>query len=218
MVVGLLDRLGIKQTHIVGHDHGGAIAQLLMKEHPERLMSVVLTNVEAYDQWPSEEERPDVELAVNPFTSPLFRIAIAIRPIQRWLYRIAVADRNILTDDVLSAFVRPHIASGRRWTRLRRFFRWQLDRDHNRETLRAVNGLRVFSKPTLLLWGGKDVNFGLNIASRLEKDIPGVVRLEVLEKSAHLPMLEQPQSYGTAVLKFLESTKRMKAATQKTAA
>ncbi len=209
MVLGLLDHLGIEQTHVVGHDHGGAIVQLLMKQHPERLFSVVLTNVEAYDQWPSEAERTDVALAVNPVTSPLFRLAIAIKPIQKWIYRIAVADRKILTDDVLFAFVRPHTSSGRRWSRLRRFLRWQLDREHNLETLKAVDGLRVFSKPTFLLWGGQDRNFGLDIAQRLKKDIPGVVRLEVLEESAHLPMLEQPQSYGAAVLNFLNNTSKM---------
>jgi pimeloyl-ACP methyl ester carboxylesterase len=212
MVLGLLDRLGVEQIHVVGHDHGGAIAQLLMKQHPERLKSVVLTNVEAYDQWPSEKERTDVELVVNPLTSPLFRLAIGVRPIQRWIYRIAVADQKTLTDEVLAAFVRPHISSGKRWTRLRRFLRWQLDREHNLETLRAVDGLRAFNKPTLLLWGGQDQNFGLDIAKRLEKDIPGVIRLEVLKESGHLPMLEQPQSYGESVLNFLESTVKMNAA------
>jgi len=29
MVIGFLDRLGIDRAHIVGHDHGGAVAQLL---------------------------------------------------------------------------------------------------------------------------------------------------------------------------------------------
>ncbi|MDA8084918.1 MAG: alpha/beta hydrolase [Nitrospiraceae bacterium] len=208
MVLGLLDHLGIKHTHVVGHDHGGAIAQMLMKHHPERLLSVVLTNVEAYDQWPSNRERADVELVVNPLTSPLFRIAITIKPLQRWIYRIAVAEQKTLTDDVLFAFVRPHISSTRRWRRLRRFLRWQLDREHNSETLRVVDGLRAFTKPTLLLWGGLDQNFDLDIARRLEKDIPGVVRLVALEKSAHLPMLEQPQLYGTSLLAFLNDTQK----------
>jgi aminoacrylate hydrolase len=51
-VVALLDRLGIKRGHVVGHSTGGAIAQVLAIEHPNRLASVVLsatwTKADAY--------------------------------------------------------------------------------------------------------------------------------------------------------------------------
>jgi len=205
MIIALLDHFGLEQAHIVGHDHGGAIAQLLIDRYPDRILSVTLTNVEAYDQWPSDKERGDVRVVVNFFTSPLFRLAISFNFIQKWIYRIAVVDVNMLTDELLHAFVRPHIASPRRWARLRRFFRWQLDRNHNLETARAVEGLRTFTKPTLLLWGGKDLNFGLKIARQLQKDIPGVVELKILEASAHLPMLEEPENYSASLLEFIST-------------
>ncbi len=204
MVVGLLDRLGLEKAHFVGHDHGGAICQLLMRDHPERLRSVVLTNVEAYDQWPSEPERLDVELVVNSLTTPLLRLLLATKPAQRWIYRIAVKRPESLTDEVLDAFTRPNMATPERWLRLRRFLRWQLDREHNMETMRAVDGLRLFRRPTLLLWGKSDTNFGPAIAERLARDIPGAVGVEWLENSAHLPMLEEPEAYAEAVERFLE--------------
>src|SRR6266436_1927674 len=51
-VVRLLDALGIKRAHIVGHSTGGAIAQVLAIEQPNRLASVVLsatwTKTDAY--------------------------------------------------------------------------------------------------------------------------------------------------------------------------
>ena len=90
-----------------------------------------------------------------------------------------------------------------RWLRLRRFLNWQLDREHNLETMRAVDGIRHFRHPTLILWGQHDTNFGPAIAERLAHDIPGVVRVEWMENSAHLPMLEEPDAYGQAVDKFL---------------
>src|SRR5688572_24980660 len=52
MVQGLMDRLGVKSARFIGHDHGGAIVQLLMQYDPERIDMAILTNVEAYDQWP----------------------------------------------------------------------------------------------------------------------------------------------------------------------
>jgi aminoacrylate hydrolase len=50
--LGLLDALGIRRAHIVGHSTGGAIAQVLAIQHPGRLASVVLsatwTKADAY--------------------------------------------------------------------------------------------------------------------------------------------------------------------------
>jgi pimeloyl-ACP methyl ester carboxylesterase len=86
--------------------------------------------------------------------------------------------------------------------RLRRFLRWQLDRDNNLETLRAVDGMRRFDHPTLLLWGRHDTNFGPAIAERLAHDIPGAVGIEWLAHSAHLPMLEEPERYAGALERF----------------
>jgi aminoacrylate hydrolase len=51
-VVGLMDALAIQRAHIVGHSTGGAIAQVLALEQPNRLASVVLsatwTKADAY--------------------------------------------------------------------------------------------------------------------------------------------------------------------------
>jgi len=202
MVVGLMNRLGIESAYFVGHDHGAAICQLMMKDHPELLRAVVLTNAEAYDQWPSARERLDVQLVVNPATTPLFRVLLGTSTAQRWIYRIAVQNPAALNDEVLTGFARPNMATPERWLRLRRFLSWQLDRDHNLETMRAVDGIRRFRRPTLILWGRNDENFGPEIAQRLAHDIPGVVRIEWLENSAHLPMLEEPDSYAQAVERF----------------
>jgi aminoacrylate hydrolase len=51
-VVQLMDALGIVKAHIVGHSTGGAIAQILALEHPQRLASMVIaaswTKADAY--------------------------------------------------------------------------------------------------------------------------------------------------------------------------
>jgi aminoacrylate hydrolase len=51
-VVQLMDALGIDKAHVVGHSTGGAIAQVLALDHPERLASIVVaaswTKADAY--------------------------------------------------------------------------------------------------------------------------------------------------------------------------
>jgi aminoacrylate hydrolase len=42
-VIGLMDALEVKQAHVVGHSTGGAIAQTLALDHPNRVASIVLS-------------------------------------------------------------------------------------------------------------------------------------------------------------------------------
>ncbi|MFQ5697126.1 MAG: alpha/beta fold hydrolase [Myxococcota bacterium] len=203
MVLALLDSLGLREAFFVGHDHGAATLQLLMKEHPERILGVVLTNAEAYDQWPSAPERPYLALMVNPVTAPLFRLAMGLRWVQHEVFAIAHHDPGrTMTDADLDAYLRASLSTPRRSARFRRFFRWQLDPHHNRVTLDVVDGLRRFHKPTLIAWGREDTNFGPEIAERLAGDIPGSVRIDWFERSAHMPMEEEPEAYGAALLRF----------------
>jgi pimeloyl-ACP methyl ester carboxylesterase len=84
-----------------------------------------------------------------------------------------VHDERTLNRDILAEWVTPHTASGEGSQRLRRFFRWQLDKEHNSVTQAAVPAMRRFEKATLLVWGEQDTNFGPLLAKRLAQDIPG---------------------------------------------
>lgn len=212
MVTDLMDRLGIRSARFIGHDHGGAIVQLLMQHDPARIDMAILTNVEAYDQWPSKPETEDLHLITNRFTAPFMYFAMQSRWVQRDLYSIAVADPKVLTDATLDSFATEHLANALRWQRLRRFFGWQLDPAHNRLTMDAVPAMRRFTKPVLIVWGEKDTNFGPAIATRLAQDIPGSRGIVWLKHSAHLPMLEEPQRYSAIATGFFRDGARLPAA------
>lgn len=202
VVAALMDKLGIRSARFVGHDHGGAIVQLLMQHAPDRIDMAILTNAESYDQWPSKPESEDLHLITNPVTSPLMYFAMQSRWVQRDLYSIAVVDQATLSDAMLDSFASEHLATPLRWQRLRRFFGWQLDPAHNRLTMEAVPAMRRFRKPVLIVWGEKDTNFGPAIAKRLARDIPGTKGIAWLPRSAHLPMLEQPALYSDIATRF----------------
>jgi pimeloyl-ACP methyl ester carboxylesterase len=207
MVKGFMDALGIPEADFVTADHGAATLQLLMNESPERIRRAVITNAEAYDLWPSQPEIKYLKLIVHPVTSPIFRFLLHQSAwVRHEVFSIAVHRKEVFTDEVVLAYTRAHTSSDGRWQRLRRFFRWQLDPEHNRVTLDAVDGLRKFERPTLILWGKVDTNFGPAIAERLASDIPGVVGVEYLEESAHMPFQEEPEAYNAALLRFLGAT------------
>lgn len=203
MVKELLKYLGIAKASFIAHDHGGATLQLLMTTAPELIERAVMSNVEAYDMWPSKPELPYLKLIVNPITSPLVYQALKYVRVRRHIFSIAVHDKRVLSAEVLAGYTEPHIATPARWQRLRRFFRWQLDAQHNQVTMEAVPAMKRFNGPVLLIWGARDTNFGPALATRLARDIPGAKGILLLEHSSHMPMQEQPEEYAEAVMDFL---------------
>lgn len=203
MVRQLMDHLDIPSASFIAHDHGGATLLLMMNAAPERIDRVILTNIEAYDLWPSKPELPYLQAIVNPVTSPILYHAFQMPWLRREAFGVAFHDPDAVSDDTYLAFTAQHIASPERWQRLRRFFRWQLDPTHNRITMDALPGMNGFTKPVLLLWGQQDENFGSVIAERLVRDIPGAVGVRWMQRSAHMPMLEEPALYADAALAFL---------------
>ncbi|MGH9031129.1 MAG: alpha/beta fold hydrolase [Acidimicrobiia bacterium] len=208
MVTGLLDTLGLEQVSVVGHDHGGAIAQLLAAGHPRRIDRLVLCNAEAYDNWPSGDERPFVIATQLPVIGPLFRIALSSPKTFKLILREAkaVKDQSALTDELVAAYVRANLSDAHKRAKTARFLAGQLDPDNNRHTLEALEGLRRFDRPTMLLWGTEDPHFGPEWADRLATDIPGFCRKELLP-TGHLIMEEQPDRFTALIADFLAPTR-----------
>jgi 3-oxoadipate enol-lactonase len=67
----------------------------------------------------------------------------------------------------------------------------------------AEGRLAEIAVPTLVLVGDRDVPFMLEIAGRLEKDIPSA-RQVVLPGADHVPMVRQPERFNELVLSFLQ--------------
>ena len=205
MVVGLLDGLGIEQADVVGHDHGAATAQLIAAEHPQRIGRLVLSDAEAYDNWPSREELPFIRATQLPGLGRLVLWAWARPGLFRYALRTgkAVHDPAVLTPELLRGYIAANLADPRRRARTRRFLAGQLDPANHRATADALAGLRAFEHPTLIVWGQDDPHFGPEWGRRLRADIPGAERLELLPHTGHLLMEERPEEFARLLAGFL---------------
>lgn len=205
MVIGWMDALGVEGAAVVGHDHGGAVAQLLVAQHPERVERLVLSNAEAYDNWPSSDERPFIAATQLPFIGRAVLWAWSAPVLFRWALATghAVGDRSALTRELARGYVRANLSDPHKRAKTRRFLAGQVDPTNNRATLDALDSLRAFDRPTLLLWGADDPHFGTQWAHCLAEDIPGVERVEVLAGVGHLVMEDQPERVAEILIEFL---------------
>jgi pimeloyl-ACP methyl ester carboxylesterase len=210
MVTGWLDALGIDRMALVGHDHGGAVAQLLAADHPQRVERLVLSNAEAYDNWPSADERPFITATQLPLVGRLVLWAWSAPMLLRLALVTgnAASDRAMLTSELARGYVRANLSDRHKRAKSRRFLAGQIDPTNNRVTVDVVDRLKRFEQPTLLLWGAADPHFGPQWAHRLADDIPGVQRVEILPDAGHLVMEDRPQRVVEILTEFLATPVR----------
>jgi haloalkane dehalogenase len=63
MIVAFLDRLGIDRVDLIANDSGGAVAQLIVTQHPERVRTLLLTNCDVETDSPPAAVLPVIDLA-----------------------------------------------------------------------------------------------------------------------------------------------------------
>jgi haloalkane dehalogenase len=86
MLAALLDKLAINNVDLVANDSGGAVAQLFLTRHPDRVRTVLLTNCDVENNCPP------------PAVIPVIKLAKAGRFADEWLAPW-VADKNLARSD-----------------------------------------------------------------------------------------------------------------------
>ena len=199
LLVEVLDALELDRVAAVGVDTGGALVQLLMADHRDRVGRVVLTGCDAYEQFPPTTV---VGLAFRPLFWPgvlrAASVAARLRPVRRLLTLRPITHRGA-PDDVLV-----------RWTAawrdpaVRRDVRkaWRGMRPVH--TLRAAEANRTFPRAVLVAWGEDDRLFRRSLAERLVHDLPHA-RLVVLPDCAAFASLDQPERLAQLVDEHLRA-------------
>ncbi|WP_020676504.1 alpha/beta fold hydrolase [Geopsychrobacter electrodiphilus] len=190
-LVPLLQQLGVRRAHLVGHDVGGGVGQILAVRYPEILIDLCLINSVAYDYWP-----------VQPITTlriPLFRhfvmstldIGAFRMVIRRGLYH-----KDRLDPELLELFSEPVSTSLGRKAFLH--FARCLD---NRNLTSIAGELRKLHIPVLLIRGEADVYLSEEISLRLKREIPGC-RLLRIPTAGHFIQEDEPELVTAALISF----------------
>ena len=181
MLIALLDQLSIRSVDIVANDSGGAIAQLLMVDHPHRVRTVLLTNCDAEPDSPPASMLPLIELAKRgAFAEKILGPWLADKDLARsakGLGGLCYGDPAHPTDEALDYYLQPLLASPAR-KKLTDEYVVALEKN----PLEGIAGALKKSKiPARILWGTADTIFSQDSADYLDRTVGhslGVRRME----------------------------------------
>lgn len=189
LLSGLVRDRGWGPVHLVGHDVGGGIAQILAVRHRELVRDVALLNTVGYDFWP-------VQPIVTLRTPVLRQLAMATLDlgILKIIVRRALHHPGRLTGELLEDVRREVSAEG-----ARRSFLQFVRALNNRDLTELADDLRRLEVRTLIVRGEADVYLSDEICERLHRDIPGS-RLVRIETAGHYLQEDEPEAVGAALL------------------
>ncbi|XP_051151194.1 uncharacterized protein LOC127265448 [Andrographis paniculata] len=192
-LVKLFDKLGLRRYWVVGTSYGGFVAYWMASMWSERVEKVVIAssavNMVATDNADllKKAQAEKIEDLLLPTTGRRLRTMLAFA-----LYkRPPVYIPAFFLDDFID----------------------KLYSENRAEKLQLLKGLSVgksdhplplspLSQQVLIVWGEHDRIFPLERARQLQKLLGESTQLEVMEKTSHVPQLEDPHKFNFILRSF----------------
>jgi len=189
-VVGLLDVLGIDRTIIFGVSMGGAVAQHVALEHPERVRALVLAVTWAR---PIEYMRREAELVRS-----LLAAAGEDAFVDASILHLFTPHFFEMGRDAIDQMIRAFSAGGAPPVPTVDVLTSQLDAIAAHDTLSELHRITC---PTLVVGGRFDMTVPFFASEEIARAIPGA-QFEIFD-SGHGLMLEQMDAFNARLGKFL---------------
>jgi pimeloyl-ACP methyl ester carboxylesterase len=202
LIAEFLDALDLIDVTVVASDTGGALTQILMADHPERLGRVVLTPCDAFEDFLPEPFTALPKLVRLPgavwLTSRLLRLPM----VQRQPTAYGWVAKHGIPAEIIDSYVRPSYDS----SRIRRDTKRFIAGVHNRYTLAAAKALTEFTKPVLLVRAADDRIFSPRLFERLAATLPDA-RLVTVADSYAFVSEDQPAELARLIVEFATSNR-----------
>jgi pimeloyl-ACP methyl ester carboxylesterase len=166
LIADFLETLELTDVTLVANDYGGALSQVVMADHPERLGRVLLTSCDSFGQLPPRLLKPLPLVARIPAALPWMVRMGKRRRVQRAFYA-GLAHRRI-EPEILESYLAP----AQRDERIVRDLRKLCMALAPRYTHDAARKLPGFDRPVLVAWGSHDPWFARRNGRRLAELLP----------------------------------------------
>jgi pimeloyl-ACP methyl ester carboxylesterase len=197
-IAAFLEALDLEDVTIVGNDSGGAMSQVLVTRHPERIGRLVLTNCDTHENFP-----PGIFKAMPPVAKLPGGMAVMGAP-----FRIGALGRAAFKPfskkGIPPELVRSWLEPGLNDPGVKRDLKKVTTGMNKRYTLEAAEKLRTQELPILLAWAPRDRFFPLKYAERLAGEVPNAKIVEIEDAATFVP-LDQPQRVAEEIAAFVNA-------------
>lgn len=202
LVAAFLEALDLREVTLVGNDTGGAIAQLVAADHPERLARLCLVACDAFENFP-----PGLFGPLFPIMAARDRLlGLVLAPV-RWraTWRLPVTYGWVAKRPIDEPVVRAWTTAMRAGGGIRADLGAFLRSVEPAVTLGVAERLPAFTRPVLVLWAREDRFFPSEHAERLAALFDDA-RVRWIEDSYAFVSEDQPIETAAAIKAFLEET------------
>jgi pimeloyl-ACP methyl ester carboxylesterase len=199
LIAQIIEALDLEDVTLIGNDTGGALCQLLVVAEPERIGRLVLTDCDAFEDFPPKAFKGLVAAAKLPGALRAMLEPMRAKSVRRLPLAYGWLTKRPVPDDVMDG-----------WT-----LRALKDPGVMADLRKALSGLkpeilldnspklRSFDKPVLLVWSREDKFFKIENAHRLAAVFPNA-RVEELTDAYAFVSWDQPDRVAELVGAFAD--------------
>jgi len=161
IIVALLDTLDLDDVTLIGNNTGGAICQMVITQHPQRIGRLVLTNCDAFEHFLPAPANVFQLLPRIPGLMRLFTFSMRSPLLQRLLITLlahSIPDAAVCASYFIPIQTQPGVLANLTMT---------LRTITKRDTLAAAALFPHVRQPVLIVWGKDDFIFRPSFAKRL---------------------------------------------------
>lgn len=198
VVADFLEALDLDDVAIVANDTGGAVAQVLVGRHPERIARLVLTSCDAFEKFPPTPQKYLEVTARLRLLTWIVAYTAKFKLVQRLPTAYGFVTSRPMPADIMRSFTDPiRLNAG-----VRRDFRRMLSAVDTKYTFEAADRLTTFDKPALVLWAENDKIFPREHGQRLARLLPQG-QFGLIPNSRTFIPEDQPELLTAAIEDFL---------------
>jgi pimeloyl-ACP methyl ester carboxylesterase len=198
IVASFLEALDLEDVTIVGNDSGGAMSQVLVTRHPERIGRLVLTNCDTHSNFPPGPFKAMPPLAKLPGGMVVLAAPFRIGAVARAAFK--PFSKKPIPAELVASWMQPGLHD----PEVKRDVKKVTVGMNKRYTLEAAEKLRDSELPVLLTWAPGDRVFPIKYAQRLAGEIPNARLVEIPDSATFVP-LDQPERLAKEIASFAGS-------------
>ena len=201
VITQFMDAVQLEQATFVGNDSGGALCQMMVAHHPQRVSRLVLTSCDAYGVWLPLAFKYLEWAAFIP--GMLWVLAQSMR--LRWLRRLPFAFGWLakrMPPDISDALASPLARSVGVRRDAGKFLRGILPK----LTQSAARHFGTFTAPVLIAWSREDRFFSPTLARRLQEDFANA-QLAWIDDAYTFSGIDNPGQLAATIARFLVASK-----------